>query len=395
MLPLGENLARIRTARRLTQEELAQLSGVSVDTISRLERGAHATARRATLAALSLALGTDPGRLLGIAPPEQDTADAEQLRRAVHALDLPDFAEPVDVLPLSELHDAAAGAWSDYLAGRHAELLAGLPALMVDTRRAVGALADDHAAHAAGLLATSYRLAAGLSGRLGLVDLAAHAAHRALDTARFTARPELDEAAALRYLAWVLVRQGDLAGAERIAVRAAERLDGGLLAPPASDRIGVFGSLLMNAASAAARQGSPGRADDLLRVASAAATRSGVDRAEETGILGPRVAAMQAVDQALDAGEPDRAMQLAAQVPDAAGPVPSFWESGHLLHLAAACADLERWGDVIEHLATARALAPQWSRVQPLGHTVIGQLVEHRGRRSERIAELAAHYGAG
>ena len=34
------------------------------------------------------------------------------------------------------------------------------------------ALADDHAAQAAGLLATSYRLAANRSGRLGLVDLA-------------------------------------------------------------------------------------------------------------------------------------------------------------------------------------------------------------------------------
>ncbi|MGH3900319.1 MAG: helix-turn-helix domain-containing protein [Pseudonocardiaceae bacterium] len=137
MLPLGENLARIRTARGLTQEELVQASDVSVDTISRLERGAYATARRSTLAAR--ALGTDPGRLLGITPPEQDTAGAEQLRCAVHALDLPDFAEPPEVLALPELHDAASGAWSDYLAGRHTELLAGLPALMVDTRRAVHA----------------------------------------------------------------------------------------------------------------------------------------------------------------------------------------------------------------------------------------------------------------
>lgn len=394
MVAFGENLARIRTARGLTQEELARASVVSVDTISRLERGAQATARRSTLAALSLALGIDPGRLLGIAPPEQDTTGADQLRRAVHALDLPDFAEPVEVLTLPELHDAASGAWSDYLAGRHTELVAGLPALMVDTRRAVRALADDHAAEAAGLLATSYRLAAGLSGRLGLVDLAAHAAHRALDTARFTTRPELDEAAALRYLAWVLVRQGDLAEAERIAVHAAQRLDGGLLARPDNDRMGVFGSLLFNAASAAARQGSAGRADDLLRAASAASTRSGIDRVDETGVFGPRVAALQAVDQAVRTGDPARAVQLAAQLPDTAGTVPAFWESGHRLHLAAACADLERWIDVIEHLAAARALAPQWSRVQPLGHTVVGQLVERRGRRSERIADLAAHYSA-
>jgi transcriptional regulator with XRE-family HTH domain len=393
MVHLGENLARIRTARGLAQDELAQASGVSIDTISRLERGAHTTARRSTLAALSRALGTDPARLLGIYPPEQDTVGAEQLRRAVRALDLPDFPEPIEVLALPELHDAASGAWSDYLAGRHTELLAGLPALMFDTRRAVQALADDHAAEAAGLLATSYRLAAGLSGRLGLVDLAAHAAHRALDTARFTNRPELDEAAALRYLAWVLVRQGDLAEAERIAIRAAERLDGELLARPKADRIGVFGSLLFNAASAAARQGAPERADDLLRAASAAAARSGRDRVEETGVFGPRVAAMQAVDQAMRTGQPDRALHLATQVPDTSGIVPAFWESGHRLHLAAACADLQRWGDVTSHLDAARTLAPQWSRVQPLGRTVIGYLTEHRGRRSQRIAELAAHYG--
>ena len=392
MLALGENLARIRTARGLTQDDLAQTSGVSVDTISRLERGARATARRSTLQALSLALGTDPARLLGIHPPEQDTAGAEQLRRAVRALDLPDLAEPVDVLGLPELHDAASLAWSDYLAGRHTELLAGLPPLMVDTRRAVHALVDDHAAEAAGLLATAYRLTAGLAGRLGLMDLAAHAAHRALDTAAHTTRPELDEAAALRYLAWVLVRQGDLAEAERIAVRAAERLDRGLLARPDPDRVGVFGSLMFNAASAAARQGADARAEDLLAAARAAAVRSGADRVDETGVFGPRVAAMQAVDQAVRTGQPDRAMQLATQVPDTAGTVPGFWESGHRLHLAAACTDLERWAEVAEHLDAARLLAPQWSRVQPLGRTVISHLMEHRSRRSERIAELAAHY---
>ena len=392
MLALGENLARIRTARGLTQDDLAQTSGVSVDTISRLERGARATARRSTLQALSLALGTDPARLLGIHPPEQDTASVEQLRRAVRALDLPDLAEPIDVLGLPELHDAASLAWSDYLAGRHTELLAGLPPLMVDTRRAVHTLIDDHAAEAAGLLATAYRLTAGLAGRLGLMDLAAHAAHRALDTAAHTTRPELDEAAALRYLAWVLVRQGDLAEAERIAVRAAERLDCGLLARPDPDRVGVFGSLMFNAASAAARQGAAERADDLLAAARAAAVRSGADRVDETGVFGPRVAAMQAVDQAVRTGQPDQAMQLATQVPDTAGTVPGFWESGHRLHLAAACTDLERWTEVAEHLDAARLLAPQWSRVQPLGRTVISHLMEHRSRRSERIAELAAHY---
>jgi len=145
-------------------------------------------ARRSTLQALAVALGTDPGRLLGIAPPEQDTAGAEQLRRAVHALDL----------------------WP-------------------------------------GPRST----ASGCSGRC-------------------CSTPP---------------------------------------APPPGKACPV--------------------AEDLLRAALAAAARSSVDRVDETGVFGPRVAAMQAVDQAMRTGDPDRAVQLAAQVPTAAGLVPAFWESGH------------------------------------------------------------------
>ena len=65
---------------------------------------------------------------------------------------------------------------------------------------------------------------------------------------------------------------------------------------------------------------------------------------------------MQAVDQAVRTSQPDRALQLATQVPDTAGAVPEFWESGHRLHLAAACTDLKRWTEVAEHLDAARRL---------------------------------------
>lgn len=390
---LGPNLERLRRARGLSQEELAAASGVSVDTISRLERGTRKAARGGTIAALAKVFGIGTAELLGMAPAERDTIGADHLRRAVHALDLPDFAETSEVLPLETLSDAAANAWAQYLAGEHAEMLTGLPALMVDTRRAVHASDGDQAAQAAGLLATSYRLAAGLAGRLQLTDLAAHAAHRALQVAPHTSRPELDEAAALRYLVWVLVRQGDYAEAEKIAVRAAQRLDPGMLATPNPDRVGVFGSLLFNAASAAARGGSPERADELLRVASAAAVRDGADRTGEAGVFGPRVAAMQAVDQAVRTGYPDRAFKLARRVPEATGEVPAFWEAGHRIHLAAAAVDLEQWDHAITLMTNARELAPQWSRVQPLSRVVLAQLAEHwPSRRPARLASLISAF---
>jgi transcriptional regulator with XRE-family HTH domain len=393
---LGENLTRLRTARGLTQDDLRHASGVSVDTISRLERGTRRAARGGTLTALARALGVSTADLLGMRPPERDGQGADQLRRAVHALDLPDFAETAETLPLEQLSDATGVAWAQYLAGQHTEMLTGLPALMVDNRRAVHASDGDNSARAAGLLATSYRLAAGLAGRLQLTDLAAHAAHRALQIAPHTSRPELDEAAALRYLAWTLVRQGDYGEAERIAVRAAQRLDPGLLAAPDPDQVGVFGSLLFNAASAAARGGNAGRADELLRVASAAAIRDGQDRTGEAGVFGPRVAAMQAVDQAVRTGEPDRAVALATRLPPAVGSVPAFWEAGHRLHLAAAAVDLEQWSDAIGHMESARSLAPQWARVQPLSQVVLAQLLEHwPSRRPTRLSELATHYTTG
>ncbi|GAA5175093.1 helix-turn-helix domain-containing protein [Pseudonocardia eucalypti] len=390
---LGENLARLRTGRGLTQEELGAASGVSVDTISRLERGTRKAVRGGTLSALARSLGVTTADLLGMRPAERDTHGADQLRRAVHALDLPDFAEVTEVLPLEQLTDASSVAWAQYLAGQHAEMLTGLPALMVDTRRAVHATTGDDSARAAGLLATSYRLAAGLAGRLQLTDLAAHAAHRALQIAPHTSRPELDEAAAMRYLVWVLVRQGDYQEAERIALHAAQRLDPGLLAAPDPDQVGVFGSLIFNAASAAARGGNVDRADELLRVASAAAVRDGQDRTGEAGVFGPRVAAMQAVDQAVRAGQPDRAVELSRRVPPAVGRVPAFWEAGHRLHLAAAAVDLDEWQDSISHMEAARSLAPQWARVQPLGQVVMANLLEHwPARRPGRVAELAQHY---
>ena len=390
--PLGENVARLRSARRLTQEQLAELSGVSVDTISRLERGRRSIARPATLGRLAAALQVDLLTLLGVQPADQASPDAEQLRRAVRALDLPEWADPVEVLPLADLQTATGQAWRDYIAGDQHALLVSLPALMVDTRRAVHASTGDAAAHAAELLCTSYRLAAGLAGRLGLTDLAMHAAHQALATARHTTHPELDEATALRYAAWVALRQGDFVEAERIAVRAAERLDPSLMAGD-TERLAIFGNLIMNAASAAARGGRDQRAAELLTVARAAAVRTDREHVTERGIFGPRTAAIEHVELAVRSGEAGRAVELATSLP--AGRVPAFWEAGHRLHLAAAHDDLGEYGEAVGHLAVARDIAPDWVRLQPLGIAVAADVAEHLSRRRDpETSAVLAHYTA-
>ncbi len=66
--PVGKRLARLRRERGLTQEELAERAGVSADIVRKLEQGARASARLATLAALARALGARTGELFQSPP---------------------------------------------------------------------------------------------------------------------------------------------------------------------------------------------------------------------------------------------------------------------------------------------------------------------------------------
>ncbi|HKS48764.1 MAG TPA: helix-turn-helix domain-containing protein [Amycolatopsis sp.] len=395
---LAENLARFRKARDMSQYELAHAAGVGVDTVARIEQGIRQTSRPATLRKLAAALGVTVERLLGQVSAGQPTEiDVGTLRQAItageHVPGLEDFAEPHELIRLDELNRAAHWAWRAYVDGRHAELLHGLPAVLIDARRLVRTATGAEQAGAQRALSTAYRLGAGMAGRAGFDDLAWTSAERALDAARQSDAPDLETAISLRYLAWTLVRQGRLDDAERVAVTAAEQVQ-----PPMLDRdparAGVFGNLLFNAASAALSAGRPDRAEDLLAEAQAAAMRSRGDSATEAAIFGPRVAALQQVDHAARAGDPETALRLAEAMPPAQGEVPAFWEAGHRLRLAAASFELRSYERALGYLVEAKDLAPDWVRYQPLGKATMQRLVDRAPRRrGAEFAHLAAHFG--
>jgi transcriptional regulator with XRE-family HTH domain len=396
---LPENLARLRKARDLSQDQLSAAAGVAVDTIARIERAERQTTRPSTVNKLAVALGVTPAVLLGILPPARgaDTASVADLRHAITASEeipgLGDFTEPAETMPLADLTDTAHRAWRAYVDGRHAELLHALPLLLVDARRLAHAAEGDPRAAAHRVLSTTYRLGAGLAGRFGLDDLAWTSAERALRAARASDSPDLETAISVRYLVWTLVRQGRTEDAERVAVKAAEQIEPRMLDRD-PHRAGVFGNLLFNAASAANRSGNAARANDLLAIAQSAAVRAGADHASEAAIFGPRVAALQAVDHAVRAGDPEVALRLADRVPDPHGEVPAFWEAGHRLMLAAAAAELRDNRRALAYLAEARDLAPDWVRYQPLGASTMRTLVDRAARRrGAEFAALAAHYG--
>ncbi|MFD1044319.1 helix-turn-helix domain-containing protein [Kibdelosporangium lantanae] len=396
---LSENLARFRKARNLSQEQLAEAASVGVDTVGRIERAERRTTRPSTVAKLANALGVSTETLLGVLPArgaQNDEAVAD-LRQAVTAIEdipgLSDFTDDREVLPVSTLGTVAHRAWRSYVDGRHAELLHALPTLIIDARRLVRNSENEGRGAGYRVLSTAYRLAAGISGRLELDDLAWTAAERALQAARNSDTQEIETAISLRYLVWSLIRQGRLEEAERVAIHAAEMIEPrGLNRDP--HRAGIFGNLLFNAATAAVRQQSGERAADLLAVAQSAAVRSGRDIATEAAIFGPRVTALQTVEQALRLGDPEKALILAEDTPDARGEVPAFWEAGHRLHIAHAAAETRRDREALAYLAEARDIAPTWVQHQPLGRVTMGILVDRASRRQgEVFASLATHYG--
>lgn len=60
---MGKKLKKCRIDREMTQEELAQRSGVSRQTISSIENDGAAAATTKTLAKIAAALGTTVGEL--------------------------------------------------------------------------------------------------------------------------------------------------------------------------------------------------------------------------------------------------------------------------------------------------------------------------------------------
>jgi transcriptional regulator with XRE-family HTH domain len=402
---VGENLARFRKAHDLSQEHLAEKAGVGVDTIARLEQGKRSTTRPSTLSKLACALDVTVdqllGRLLQQASPHNEITSPHNeitaLRRAITSdgdlFDFGDFAEPAETVGLVELTQEVHNAWNAYVAGRHADLLGTLPALLVDGRRLVHSATDDDRAKANRVLSTAYRLGAGISSRLGFTDLAWSSADRALDAARSSDSPDLQVAISLRYLVWTLVRQSRVEEAEHLATTAAERIQPVLLDRD-PQRAGVFGNLLFNAASAALLAQRPAGANDFLAEAQAAALRANADFANEAAIFGPRVAAFQRVDLTVRAGDPELALHLADTVPTTDRCVPAFWEAGYNVSLAAASADIRDDRRALDHLARAYHLAPGWSPHQPLGRLVMRRLVDRAARRrGDEFSRLARLYG--
>jgi len=283
---LGDRLVKLRKLAGLTQEQVAERAGVSVDVIRKLEQHRKHSARLPTLHALARGLGVEVMTLLGDPPAVASNGAPEPptlvgLRRAVMPSPVPRPPDLNDLgsLSLSVLRQEIADGWSLYHDADFGGLITVLPGIIADARLLATVGTPDQKAAGTAALGKALQLAGHLSIRLGETDLALSAPERAAAAADDSGDPLL--APMIRgSVAWAYQRQNRLDDAEEPAVTAADNLERDSLDTAAHVR--VWGGLLMSAATSVARMGNYDKARDVMIAAEAEQDGSRCSRRRKT-----------------------------------------------------------------------------------------------------------------
>ncbi|GAA3368796.1 helix-turn-helix domain-containing protein [Streptomyces sannanensis] len=396
---IGDRIQCLREFRDLTQEQLAQRAGVSVDTIRKLEQGQRHSARITTLRALARALDVELHRLLGQATVTQTLSDDGGL------LALRDAIQDINALPGvladDQIEDPpAADAWVGsvkdatdlYWKGGYSELSGTLPLLLRDGHAVARDATGSAAERVWGQLALAYQLAACLATQAGHPDWAFAAVERQLAAAVRASDP-LMEGMGVSTLSWVLLRQGRWEQAQRVAERKADALE-----PPmrraTPKQLAVYGNLLIAAATPAARRDQRAEAKDLLNLAETAATRSGPVRAYGSAFSLVDVKTQQ-VNVALagrDTAEPETAIEVAGTI-DVGSISRPVHSAAYRLDVAQARYQTGDGEGALEMLLEVEGDQPEWIRYQTLAAATVREMLEAERRRSTPLRALAGRLG--
>ena len=391
-ITIGQSLKRHRRERGMTQEQLAERSGVSVDLIAKLEQGRRSTARISSLMKLARALDIELGALtdkrerIGADRPEgssvlavRDALLSPSLLPGMSGLDADDDGRAT---PLPDLERAVTQGWDKYWSGDFGGLAATMPGLIGEARLTQQVLG----APAANALAQTYELAACLMVQLGREDLAAIAAERGIIAAT-RGDDELQWATVNGTYAWVLLHQGRLEESEGLAIKIAQRIEPSFSSPEA--HLAAWGNLLMSALAPAVAAGrDPG---DYLSLAAAGAERLGRRVDVYQTAFGPATVAMQSVHAYAVLQEPGKALKAAGRMRQ--GDLLGISRSRHLLDVAQAHVYARQPRAAVAKLTEAQQRSPVWFRHQGIARSLVAEVREAETRMSPEVRSLARSVG--
>lgn len=370
METIGSRIFALRKARRLTQRELADAAGVSVDLVSKLEQGVKQTARMASLTLLARALDvTLPELLSGPKPLTEGRAPADgvqAVRRLLTPIPSVTAIEPVNV--------SVADAWLAYWSGDYDTLAALIPPLVN------GTTGDERA--------DAYRVAACMLVHLGHPDLAYIAATKALDSVENDA---LLGSNVYGTMAWLFLCSGRPEDGAALAISKADEIEPRMTSAT-PEHLSTWGNLLIAAATSSARSGNVDQAKEIMRAANAAAGWLSEDRKDYETAFGPSQVAMQNVDIAVVSGDFAGAIKAARAMPRDTQ-LPTAAKARHLTDLAYAHSRLGNNEKAEQLLFSIEQMAPMWMRYQTFPRRVVAELHEREKRAHTPLRALARRLG--
>lgn len=389
---IGERIKHLRG--HMTQAALAAASGVSLDSIRKLEQGQRYTCNVATLHKLARALDVPAGILLDRPRPlERGGEDhgAVAIRRAIASYDdlIGDNDLEVEPLTVADGKRALTLGWHAYWAGEYGRLGQILPTAILRARAAVLAVPTAEHAQAADVAAEVLHLAASTLVHLGYTDISHLALREARAHALHSDDPHRIDAVTCG-MAWTLLVEGRFREGARLATTTAQAMGIGGKSP--EQAWAVYGSLLVTAATSTGRVGDRTGALSLMDEASTAADVTGNTGWYQMN-FGAGQIGMQRVDIETVSEHYAGAIAAARKLPADLG-LPDAAAARHLSDVALAHTRLGHDGAALDVLEQMVRLAPAWASWQEQPKLIVRELrQQHLVSSGRRLTELARKIG--
>ncbi|WP_157963821.1 helix-turn-helix domain-containing protein [Actinocorallia populi] len=388
---LGDRLRVLRKLHRLTQQELADLSGASKSLISKVEAG-HRPGSWDLAVRVANALGVEAPVLMGLAPDERGiearmSACLPPLRQMMVDYDLPRARPPVR--SLGELAHETERAGQLRLNSRYVALGEMLPALLEDLLAASFHARGADQDRVYWLLAAAYRCADAIAHKLGHLDLSL----AAIERVRWAAERSRDE---------LMIATASYVRSETFFVTGSAE-SGLVLLESAADRIAtkvmtdrraasVYGALHARAAVLAAFGGHTSVAWSNLKIAKMMVDAVDGDVEHFHTSFGAASVKVHEVAAAVELRDGAEAVHRAAGWTPPVG-LPAERASHFFIDLARA----QIWaGDpagAVASLLEARRRAPQHTRTNPGTREVVTAVLGRAGRSTDAVLGLATWLG--
>ncbi|MGW1277566.1 helix-turn-helix domain-containing protein [Streptomyces tsukubensis] len=410
---VGENIKRLRRVAGQSQEDLAEVSRLSVSTVQKAEQGR--TVRTGTLHAIARGLGVTTSELFAAGSPDPVVGDDATRRSLIPiraALMPPVGVDGVltDAIPtrvdLSSLRRSVLSAHDLYRADDFSAVAKALPGVLRETAAALGGAEGEETFRSAAKVRSLALLVSGkYCTQIRQYDLAYYALTEGIREAR-SAGDRAMAATGVVGLCWLLLRQDRFSDCYTLAVQTADTMEP-RFSETDTTRVGVWGELWMRAAAAAVRDNRPQEAKaarGMVARASAGLVREDGAFPGTWGGFGPVTASAKSVEDYLIRGDgraearavlrqSDRGVLRPEARKRIGKPQGANW-GRHLLDVAQAHSLLGAHQDVMETLMAVRADQPEWIKHQPMARRIMGNVLRTRKRTlSVEMRNMAAHLG--